>query len=457
MFVFPQDTETPDLDDSVPKEEKTEEKTVVRGLIATAETLMSNGIILAYNLAFSNLVGNAGWATPTAEDIKENFYLPWQWEINDGFMVNQIGHPIQGSMSFITGRVNSFGFYESTFFSLLGSSTWESICEGDHASINDLITTVTGSTTIGEVLYRMYLEACAAGIPVPLAALINPMAGFHRLVTGWEPPNNGRNIYFLQYRLGMGFAQTRYSLLNLSEKMFSFDGLFSNVGIYIIYGNPFEQNSSTPFEQFELAISFGLDLGNYIDICLITDGYLFSFSPVYTDTDRMSTGLSLNMDFVSLGKFDMYYSTINQFSNALDWTIKYQHLFPRDIVFQIKLHAGLTFMGASKYYSPEWGKEVNNYGGGLNSKLFLALENKKLGKLETNLFCYALWPFPGTSALTQGNIFWLFAEFTYSHFITKYISLGVSDSFALERGTFSGFPNVRKYNNAINLYVALNF
>jgi len=435
---------------------------IADGLTAGMETLFSNGIVLLYNIAYSNLLvyynsaENANWTTPNADAIYRNFNEPWIWEDTDGFKVNQIGHPIQGSIYFNSGRVNGFGFYESVFFNLLGSFTWESLCESNYASINDFIFTVAGSAPMGEMLFRLYLEACAAGVPAPLAAIFNPMAGFHRLVTGWKPPNNGRNLYRLQYWLGMGFAQTRYSLSS-DEDFFSFNGLFGNLGFNAVYGNPFEQESKTPFEQFELAMSFGLDASRYIDIRMISDGYLFSFSPVSTDSDMMSTGLSLHMDFVSLGKFDMYDSTVDQSDNALNWTIKYQHLFSENTTFQMKLHAGFIFIGASEYYSPQMERELKNYGGGLNGKLFLAFENKKFGKLETSLFCYAMWSFPGTSAISQGSVFWLFADVTYSRFISKHVSLGIWDSFALERGTFSNFPNTRKYNNAVNLFVAWNF
>jgi len=430
---------------------------VVRGLLGSAETLFGNGAILSYNLAYSNLTGDAHWATPNIDALCGNFIYPWTWEPDDGFKVNQIGHPIQGSVSFSAGRVNGFGFYESIFFSMLGSSTWESLCESHHASINDFVTTVTGSITVGEILYRLYLEACAAGVPVPLATLLNPMAGFHRLITGWEPPNNDRNLYHLQYHIGMGFAQTSYSLSDRDEELFSFNGFLGELGFSLIYGNPFEQNSKIPFEQFEVAMSFGMDAGNYINIRFISEGYLFSFSPVYTDTNMMSTGLSLHMDFLSLGKFDMYDSTIDQFSNALNWTIKYQHLFPENTIFQVKFHAGPTFMGVSEYYSTDREKDLKNYGAGLSSKLFFTLEERNLGKFETSLFGYALWTYPGTSALSQGSVFWLFADITYSHLITKHLSLGITDFFAFEHGIFFGFPETWKYNNAIKLFVAWNF
>jgi hypothetical protein len=91
--------------------------------------------------------------------------------------------------------------------------------------------------------------------------------------------------------------------------LFSFRGPAGNIGIKAVYGNPFEQQSVTPYQHFELDAALGIDTGNYFDLRIISDGYLFSFSPVNTERDMLSAGLSLHFDFVSLGKFDMYDST----------------------------------------------------------------------------------------------------------------------------------------------------
>jgi len=460
MLVFPQDTETsdtetPNLGNAAPKTRNM----AVRALIASGEALFSNGLMLSYNLAV--LRNKATWATPTAATIRDSFTKPWQWELTDGFKVNQFGHPYHGTMYFGAGRANGFGFYESIFFSSMGSFTWETLCESAKPSINDYIATSIGAAPLGEILYRLYLEACAAGVPSGVAALINPMAAFHRLVSRWKPPNEGRRLYQLQYYVGIGYVQNHFSLA--SEDFYNHQGPMGDLGINIVYGNPFQQTSTIPYEHFEASMGFGIDGVNYVGIRFISDGYLFSFSPVYTDTEKMSTGLSLHMDFVSQGKFDFFNGIIDQYSNALDWTVKYQHLFSSAAVFQLKFHAGVTFFGGSEYYangSGEYpkGRELKTYGGGLNGKLFLALETSKLGKLETNLLCYTMWTYPGTSAVSKSNVFWLFVETTYSVYITKRMSVGVNDLFSLERGTYSnGFPNTFKYNNVLKLFVAWNF
>jgi hypothetical protein len=113
-------------------------------------------------------------------------------------------------------------------------------------------------------------------------------------------------------------------------------------------------------------------------------------------------------------------------------------------------------MGVSEYFSPDRNMDLKNYGTGLNSKLFFSLEHGKLGRLETSVFGYVLWTYPKTSALSKGTVYWLFTDITYSRFISKHLSLGITSSFALEQGTFNSFPDTHKYNHAAKLFVSWN-
>ena len=407
---------------------------------------------------YNSVIKQEPWAKPSAESIRKNFSRPWNWEDTDGFKVNNIGHPIQGSIYYNAGRVNGFNFYQSAFFSALGSFTWEAFGESNGASMNDVITTVAGSMSIGEMVYRLYREVCTAGVPAIFPFFFNPMAGIHQLITGWKPYTPSRNIYQFQTFLGTSYAFTDSSISTSDQELFSLRGFFGDVGFAIIYGNPFEQESRTPYEHFEFVMSLGIG-PNYMGIRLISDGYLFSFSPVYTDTDMMSTGLSLNFDFVSEGEYSIFDGTVDQFSNALDWTVKYQHLFSPNAAFQEKLHAGFTFMGVSEYYSPDTKKkDIKNYGYGLNIKNSASFEEKNLGKFGVDVFYYVLWSYPETSALSQAVINWLFVDVTYSRFLTKYLSLGLTGSLAYEWGFFnrSGFPDTQRSNHTVKLFFAWN-
>jgi len=441
--------------------EKRDASTFVKdGLAAGGETLLYNGVIFLFN----GFVTRTKWAFATPESIKSNLTSPWEWEEIDGFFVNQLGHPYQGQYYFSAGRVNNLNFYESAFFSALGSLTWEVLGESKHAGMNDFVTTVTGSMAMGEILFRLYIEACNAGVPAPLAFFINPAAGFHRLVSGRKPPKTGSNIYQFEAYLGAGYSGVNYTARGIRNELYSFNGFSGNIGTSIIYGDPFDQETKIPYRHFEFAAFFGFNPSNYKEIRVNSDGYLLSFSPVYSAKNRMSTGLTMHLDFVSMGKSGIVDSTIDQYSNAFDWTIKYKHLFTENTALQLKNHTGFTFFGVSNYYSPSGVThpyspektiyEVKNYGYGINVKNYLIFDIGKTGKIEVSDFHYLMWTYPGLTSLLKGFVYWHFTDIAYSQFITKKISMGVKWLFAGENGTFSGYPDTKKKSNSVRMNIS---
>ena len=431
-------------------EPEVSQNSAIHGLIATAETLTVNAVFMAFN----NFVTHESWAHPEKESIHNSFTQPWEWDEGDGFIVNHLGHPAQGSQYFVSGRINSFNFYQSYFFSALGSFTWEVICENHGSAMNDFIVTTTASMPFGEMLYRMYVEAYAAGVPAPLAFIINPMAGLHHLITGWQPPDYGRNMHQLKMYAGGGFSDIYSSAQGFDGNIFSFSGPFAYLGFSFIYGNPFLSESRVPYSQFELEMSFGMDIGEYLEGRIVSDGYLFSFSPVHSNSNLMSTGLSLHWDSIIQGRFNKTDATINMYNSALNWAVKYQHLFSQDFSFQAKICSGITPMGAGTYYSTERLRDLAFYGFGMNSKILLALEHTEFGKLETSAFSYRQWNYPGTSKLSGGNIYWLFTDLAYSYNITKNLSLGILYSFVMERGFFDNQPDTSRTSNTAKCYIA---
>jgi hypothetical protein len=84
----------------------------------------------------------------------ENMENGWVWDLDD-FVVNQIGHPYQGSNYYNGGRANGLSFYESAAMAAFGSATWEFYGETNKPSLNDFINTTLGGIAIGEVLHRV--------------------------------------------------------------------------------------------------------------------------------------------------------------------------------------------------------------------------------------------------------------------------------------------------------------
>jgi len=440
-------------------------ETMLAGLIASGYCLLSNTIVMSFN----RFVVQASWAVPTPRSIHRNFTEPWKWEDTDGFKVNHLGHPMQGMTYFSAGRVMGFGFYGSAFFSAFGSFAWEAFGERAQASINDFYITAPTGLSLGEIMFRLYMQAHAAGVPAFVTFIMNPTLGVHRLLTRWEPPEVERNLYDLQIYLAAAYAYTHYSVSgpmletvpsNTRGFPISNAGAFADVGFRVIYGDPFVQNTWVPFRHFELLASFGSDTHSHNDFRFFSNGYIFSFSPLHTETRALSTGLSLHFDFASIGDFSIYYGIINLYSNALGWSVKYRHLFSPNLVWRTRAHAAFTFFGASSYHNPHSpNQDMLNYGYGVSLKHLSSFELGRRNRLDVHNFFYFQWSYPGSVTgvpFSQGFVRWQIHDFTFSHMVSQRISLGATFSLATERGWFGDFPSTRKNHRAIRTFVAWN-
>ena len=85
--------------------------------------------------------------------IHENLNSPWKFD-RDGFSINQIGHPYQGSISYNLARSSGLNFWESLGYTTVGSGLWEIAGETTKPSLNDQITTSLGGSFLGEAFYR---------------------------------------------------------------------------------------------------------------------------------------------------------------------------------------------------------------------------------------------------------------------------------------------------------------
>ena len=101
----------------------------------------------------ANLARGQVTARVTPKTWWHNMEQGWVWDLDD-FVVNQVGHPYQGSNYFNTGRANGLSFYESAAVTAFGSATWEYFGETNHASLNDLINTTLGGIALGEMFHR---------------------------------------------------------------------------------------------------------------------------------------------------------------------------------------------------------------------------------------------------------------------------------------------------------------
>jgi len=193
----------------------------------------------------------------TMDTVRRNLRSSWVVD-RDPFLVNQLGHPYQGSIYHGFARSAGLNFWESWGYTFLGSAIWEIAGETTLPSRNDQVATGIGGAFLGESLFRLsnlVLEhdALPAWLRELGAAAISPPVGFNRYAFGerFRRPFPSRDpIYFT--RLQVGASTSDKGNVGPSQT-----GLHRNEALadfYIDYGLPGKQDYdySRPFDYFSL-------------------------------------------------------------------------------------------------------------------------------------------------------------------------------------------------------------
>ncbi|MDR0599462.1 MAG: DUF3943 domain-containing protein [Treponema sp.] len=397
----------------------------------------------------SRLFG-ADFAQTSWESVQTNLHSPWVWD-NDVFLFNHPGHPYQGGLYHAAARAGGFTFYESLFFDALGSLTWELLGETDIPALNDLIVTTAGGAVFGEMAHLLYLEAASpwAAVPVsPMSAVTN--AALKRT------PRRTRNLYRFSAGAGAGWLrsskeiQPRFKKLSEANPTSMFPVY---LGFDVVYNNPFTHASTTPYSQFEImALLGGSFWPPWMDWTILTDGYLLSFNPVYTEKNELSTGLSLHYDLIAGGN-------MNFSSQALDWTVKWRRLFANTAL-EVKTHAGWTFFSSSQYYpaddrssSLDSRDAGNDYGTGGNLKGTITVRHKKRGTLSIGIFNYLFYIIPYNKPDSGGFDSLHLSYLEYSWRFNERLSLALNNSFYIKLTHPRYYTGVVEMANRVMVHV----
>ncbi|MGH8432370.1 MAG: DUF3943 domain-containing protein, partial [Solimonas sp.] len=155
--------------------------------IPAADIILFDVLLNQFDRHFFDNSGDfdSNWST-----IKDNATGKWVYD-DDPFLVNQFGHPYQGSMYHGFARSAGLDYWDSLGYTLLGSLFWEIAGEATEPSINDQFTTGFGGSFLGEPLFRLaslVLESGRSSRPRLWrelgATAISPATGFNRRVFG---------------------------------------------------------------------------------------------------------------------------------------------------------------------------------------------------------------------------------------------------------------------------------
>ncbi len=163
-----------------------------------------------YNRRFS---GSDDYNSNLSIHRRHNLRSSWVVD-HDPFVINQLGHPYQGSMYTGFARSAGLSYWESLGYAFVSSAAWEIAGEKTPPSKNDQIATSIGGSFFGEALFRMSNLVLEHG-QVPkfwrelAAAAVSPATGFNRMAYGDRFstvfPSNSPAYYS---RLELGFSGT---------------------------------------------------------------------------------------------------------------------------------------------------------------------------------------------------------------------------------------------------------
>ena len=216
-------------------------------------------INVIYGLA--NLARGQETAKVTPKTWWANMENGWVWDLDD-FVVNQIGHPYQGSNYYNAGRGNGLSFYESAAMTAFGSATWEYYGETNMPSLNDFINTTLGGIAIGEVLHRaawLIRDPRASGrtrLWREIGAMaVDPVTGYNRFRTGDASRSADKPAEMVPSGLGsvtsagVLWRGTEERAVNSSGQPF--------VEFDVLYGDLDGGRSRTPYDAFTMRLRLG--------------------------------------------------------------------------------------------------------------------------------------------------------------------------------------------------------
>lgn len=209
-------------------------------------------------LAFDYFVQNRDYARISKHVLRRNFRNGFVFD-NDSFSGNQFSHPYHGSMFYNAAREHGIGYGLSLVYPLIGSATWELMCETNPPALNDLLSTGIGGAAIGEVAHRasdLFFDNSKTGVRRVMREIIgcafNPVRGFQRLFSGdmWRvSPMRGKRLepepYIFEVGTGVRHLSTHGSMRG--------GMVIPYMSFMLSYGEHFDTDrKSHPFDLFRV-------------------------------------------------------------------------------------------------------------------------------------------------------------------------------------------------------------
>lgn len=253
---------------------------------------------------FDQFVMNEEFAKISFHSIKHNIETGFVWD-NDQFSTNLFAHPYHGGLYFNAARSHGMNFWESVPYSFCGSLMWETTCEIEPPAINDLMATTFGGIAIGEVTHRvsnLVFDDRLSGFPrfmrEFLGTLICPIKGLNRILSGDAWRVRGKYYKYHDYLRSpvSFFASAGYRYLADNNTLFRGEGN-PYVRFNLVYGDPFDGETTKPYDYFTLDATFGLSSNQPLITGLHLLGRLWSVPVEVSKGTEMEFGIFQHFNY----------------------------------------------------------------------------------------------------------------------------------------------------------------
>ena len=356
---------------------------------------------------FDRYALNSDFAQTTLRTLKRNFTDGMVWD-NDFFITNMFAHPYHGNLYFNAARTNGLSFWESAPYSLVGSAMWEFLGETEPPAINDIIATSCGGWAIGEMTHRLshtILDDRDRGFPrfvrEAAAAIINPIQGLHRIISGdaWRVKN--RNYRYHDFSKIPVDASISVGWRYLADDGALFRGIHAPyINLTLTYGTSVDGDKhTTPYDFFDIEANSAFGGGQPMVNTLNIVGRLWS-TPILDKKDMAG-------EFGIYQHFNYYDAKpIEDGSDLTPYRISEAAGFGPGFVFSLpqmgyltkmeqRIFASGILLGGTKSDYFNVIERDYNMGSGFSIKSSTKLDFGKFGRLILNAKYFRLWTWKG--------------------------------------------------------------
>lgn len=409
-----------------------------------------------------------GWAQVSWDEISRPWERSLQWD-TDWVWTNFALHPFQGSLYYMAARNANLNRIESMAVTGISDAIWEWFFETTDPSINDLAFSFFGGFALGEIMYRLSLEA--EQTHAIFGYLLNPERIWSEPWIRQRPRGTIGNIYELSVRTSLGttHALTTSDFGSMVGEHFP---LFIVPEVNVVYNDPYGHDSNNPFSQFEFRMGGGVGVGSGVwrgivkaekymlyDIFIWSNGMLLARAPEWGENRDTTIGFVFDYDF-------RWHSFIDLAALAPGVAIKQRIRYDASRI-EWQAHLDWDMIGVTDYYYAHRDPAMNKLGLDHDYSYFTGCEGVFVFKyitdagimIENNLHAYMGYDFSAQAQDGQstGWEFFCFYDVDVELPLSKIVRMGIGNQLYVKKSLYADVGNVFQMMASPRVYAKLQF